>query len=1005
MGEAPSACAKNGDFMEIFENSAAHDEKRERDRADTQGHSLNTQSPEEIGWLTRKMRLSVNRRLIDKNVLGIEGAFKFGFEPHQLDVMELLANVMQGYAYSAEFKGPRNNQNFRATDLLSVDIDGTMTLDQAVDDPFVAAHGTFIYTTASHTQEEHRFRIGFALERTIEDGAEMRAAVRSLILKFGSDPTASEPARIFFGNRNAEVVWLNGGISNNLLDQLIQQGRGADQSDMDFAKRASSRSNWPLPDDQQLVSANGVTGTLNDFPRSESLYCPRHKDTHPSAFVIVNRNGQKGIHCKACAQSFWPAEARDKYDFYSFEAAARDVKKIPRPAADIDAFFDWSPGRQELSAAKIRFVEERYLDDFPISAGATFIKSPKGTGKTQMLKRVLQREPGRFLLIGHRRTLIRSTCNKLGLDCYLTEDGQQSAVRQDRYGVCLDSLLKIKTDTPYDYILIDESEQVLAHFLSSTIAEKRIPVLHRFIHLISRAKRVVALDADLSWNSFLRICEWRQKAAVSGQNTILINTFRSPRGTIRMIPTKQQLFAEVHKAVGANKRCFVTANSRATIERLEAVLRKSYPDMALIAITSATVKKLDDNVRAFLDDPRLESTKYQVVLASPSLGTGVDLSFEREQDHFDVVFGLFQPLILTHFDCDQQLARVRSPREVRVFIDPSKFSFETDLEAVTSDALHYEMMGHLIKGYSPEGRVEYHEWRNNDPLFRIAASVLSSQRASKNDLKANFIEYVRRQGWEVKSISSNFAAHQAGTVAWAMGTELAQAKAIGRLMEARSMSDEEFEEVSDTLKEDDFVDDSTRASFTRSFIERFYRENISPELIDFDDNGHTRRKVRLFEQLIDKRFLELKVKMAFDVFSSESQSPELIANRGVKELFTTALLAKTPYYSLGEFNLDAECRTEDLTEFVDYVRKHAITFETQFDRPVRADLAEKPISQLRGIFHEIGLGLIKTRTETIGGKKSYLYGIKKEHFDLMVDIAERRRKANHREKQPRSASS
>ncbi|RWM10428.1 plasmid replication protein, CyRepA1 family [Mesorhizobium sp.] len=991
--------------MEIFDESAVREQSERQNSADTQGRCSEAQRPEEISWLTRKMRLSINRRLIDKNVFGNKGAFTLGFEPHQLDVMELLDEVLQGYAYSAEYKGPRNNQNFRATDLLSVDIDGTMTLDQAVDDPFVAAHGTFIYTTASHTPEKHHFRIGFALARTIEDGAEMRAAVRSLILKFGSDPNASEPARIFYGNRKAEVVWLNGGIPSYQLDQLIQQGRGADQSDMDFARRASSRSSWPLPDDQQLVSAKGVIGTLSDFPRSESLYCPRHKDTHPSAFVIVNRNGQKGIHCKACAQSFWPAQATDKYDFYSFEAAARDVKRIPRPADDIDAFFDWSPGRQELSAANIRFVEERYLDDFPIPAGATFIKSPKGTGKTQMLKRVLQREPGRFLLIGHRRTLIRSTCNKLGLDCYLTEDGQQSAVRQDRYGVCLDSLLKIKTDTPYDYILIDESEQVLAHFLSSTIAEKRIPVLHRFIHLISRAKRVVALDADLSWNSFLRICEWRQKAAVPGENTILINTFRRPRGTIRVVPTKQQLVAEVHKAVGAKKRCFVTANSRAAIERLEASLRKTYSDVALIAITSTTVKKLDDNVRAFLDDPRLESTKYQVVLASPSLGTGVDLSFEREQDHFDVVFGLFEPLVLTHFDCDQQLARVRAPKEVRVFIDPSRFGFETDLEAVTSDALHYEMMGHLIKGYSPEGRVEYHEWRHNDPLFRIAASVLSSQRASKNDLKTNFIEYVGRQGWEVKSVPSNFAAHQAGTVAWAMGKKLARAEAIRRLMDARSMTDEEFEQVSATLKEDDFVDDDTRASFTRSFIERFYQANISPELIDLDDNGHMRSQVMLFEQLIDKKFLELKVKMAFDVFSSESQSPGLIANRGTKGLFTTALLAKTPYYSLGEFNLDAECRTEDLTEFVDYVRKHAITFETQFDRPVRADLAEKPISQLKAVFHEIGLDLIKTRTESIGGQKSYLYGIRRDYFDQMIDIAERRRAADRREIQPRPVSS
>ncbi|TIW03839.1 MAG: hypothetical protein E5V77_02310 [Mesorhizobium sp.] len=319
--------------------------------------------------------------------------------------------------------------------------------------------------------------------------------------------------------------------------------------------------------------------------------------------------------------------------------------------------------------------------------------------------------------------------------------------------------------------------------------------------------------------------------------------------------------------------------------------------------------------------------------------------------------------------------------------------------------MHYEMMGHLIKGYSPEGRIEYHEWRHSDPLFRIAASVLSSQRASKNDLKINFIEYVSRQGWEVKSVPTKGAVHRTGTVAWALGKKLTRAKAIGRLMNAKSMSDDEFAQVSATLKDDNFIDDGTRASFTRSFIERFYRYDISPDLIELDDNGHMRSRVILFEQLIDKKLLELKVKMAFDVFSSEIQSPELIKSRGLKELFTAALLAKTPYYSLGEFKSGAECRTEDLGEFVDYIRKHAITFETQFDRPVRADLAEKPISQLKVVFDEIGLGLINTRTETIDGKKSYLYGIKKEHLDLMIGLAERRRKAIHCDKPSTSASS
>ncbi|RWE84229.1 MAG: hypothetical protein EOS63_03655 [Mesorhizobium sp.] len=977
--------------MEIFDETANYQQDQRQAHADALGHCSAAQRPEGISWLTRKMRLSINRRLIDQNERGDEGAFKFGFEPHQLDVKGLLGNIQLGYAYSAEFNGSRSNRNFVASDVLSIDIDGTMTLDQAVDDPFVASHATFIYTTVSHTPEKHHFRIGFALERTIVDRDELRAATRSLILKFGSDPNASDPSRIFFGNRSAEWVYFDGGIPTALLDELIAQGHGADKSDIESPRLASTRSNLSIREDQILVSAQGVSGPLRQFKRSEPLHCPFHKDEHASAFVIENKRGQKGIRCSACVQSFWATGYHDHYDFYSFEKAARAILQFPKLKSDLDEYFPHEDRDDFLSAARIEFVDEERLEPIQFLPGATFIRSPKGSGKTKRLQDLVSQERGRILLIGHRRTLIRSTCNDLGLECYLTEG--ESNRSQDRYGICLDSLMKVKTDKPYDYILIDESEQVLAHFLSSTMAEKRLPVLHRLMHLISSAKSVIALDADLSWNSFRRICEWRSKPDQLGNNRLIINTFRDEgRGTIHMVPTKRQLVGEIHNAIAEGKRCFVTANNRGFIEKLEKSILAKSPEVALIAITSTTVQREDELIKSFLANPKLEAPKYQVVLASPSLGTGVDFTFKRECDRFDIVFGMFDPLLLTHMDCDQQLARVRSPKEVRVFVTPAKFTFETDLDSVTADALSFEMMGHLIKGYDARGAVRYHDQAESDPLLRIAASVLSVERASKNNLKGHFILYARRQGWDIAHVRQDDAVYEAGTLAWTVGSELHRAEAARRLLEGRSLTDEEFEEVRASLDEDDPIEDALRASYTRSVIERFYRQALTEELIALDDNGRFRRRVRLYEALIDRELLKVKLLMASQSKPEDLRRATLLPHQTLKEHFIAELLATTSLYSGGEFDLDAECGAGDLTDFVVCMEKYAQVYETQFGKPVRADLQQKPMSQLRTILKMVGLSLSRSRTTSTGGVKTYLYQIARQSYARMEEIADRRRR-------------
>jgi hypothetical protein len=151
----------------------------------------------------RRLKLSINCGIIDKNAAN-PLAFVEGFENVELTPDELMSEIAAGHSICAQLKGPRRTANFLAADVACVDVDRGLTLDEALGHPLVTGHALLLHTTASHTSEHNRFRVLFALPRTVENPAEMKALLRSLALRLSGDPAATDPTRIFFGNRAAK---------------------------------------------------------------------------------------------------------------------------------------------------------------------------------------------------------------------------------------------------------------------------------------------------------------------------------------------------------------------------------------------------------------------------------------------------------------------------------------------------------------------------------------------------------------------------------------------------------------------------------------------------------------------------------------------------------------------------------------------------------------------------------------------------------------------------------
>jgi hypothetical protein len=103
-----------------------------------------------------------------------------------------------------------------------VDIDKNFTLQQLLQDPFYLKYGSGFYTTPSHTNSNHRFRIIHILENPITNVKEMEFLLRGLIELYGSDKACKDGCRLFYGTINATHSDFTGKtLPQEIVDSLV----------------------------------------------------------------------------------------------------------------------------------------------------------------------------------------------------------------------------------------------------------------------------------------------------------------------------------------------------------------------------------------------------------------------------------------------------------------------------------------------------------------------------------------------------------------------------------------------------------------------------------------------------------------------------------------------------------------------------------------------------------------------------------------------------------------
>ena len=114
----------------------------------------------------------------------------------------------------------KRNDNLMTQDLIALDFDNDTvdlfyrTIDDALNDSFIKDNASFLYTTFSHTEEHHKYRVVFKLNRTLTNNEQVSKLYTELLKKYPeADQSIKDSSRFFFGGK--EYYEIN---FNNTLD-------------------------------------------------------------------------------------------------------------------------------------------------------------------------------------------------------------------------------------------------------------------------------------------------------------------------------------------------------------------------------------------------------------------------------------------------------------------------------------------------------------------------------------------------------------------------------------------------------------------------------------------------------------------------------------------------------------------------------------------------------------------------------------------------------------------
>lgn len=407
---------------------------------------------------------------------------------------------------------------------------------------------------------------------------------------------------------------------------------------------------------------------------------------------------------------------------------------------------------EELFTSKnIMRVNSNYLpDNIEIKEGLTVIKSPMGSGKTHLIRNILESQAGcRAAYILPLITLADATARKLHAVNY-QHVGASELIKAARAVCVINSIDKFKGATAYDFLVLDEIEGILNLITSSLIKDKKA-LIEAFDNLVRKSKKIICMDANLSPASVEFVRAALKRVGKSGVNeTLILNEYkRFKGGLVHKYPTQESICLAIKQAVREGKKLFIPTNSMQLAQKIEEIVLQENPALKVKAVHSETNK---EETAYFLNHIEDEHVKYDIVIASPSLTSGVSIELTKEgYKHFDAVYGLFltdgnNGHLPNVFNSVQQLGRVRYATELNVWTEKKVYrELISDKQKLLANKKK-----ELLAYYEPNADLNLEK----TPYVELYLGTFSRSNFLQKNAALSLDMLLEQDGWQIAPVST-----------------------------------------------------------------------------------------------------------------------------------------------------------------------------------------------------------------------------------------------------------
>ncbi len=237
-----------------------------------------------------------------------------------------------------------------------------------------------------------------------------------------------------------------------------------------------------------------------------------------------------------------------------------------------------------------------------------------GAGKTQLMAARIKKM-SYAAYITHRAALVADACKTLGLESY--KDGD---IYADKIGICINSLLKFAAAVRGMPLFIDEARQVYDTIINSSTIENRRALIDCFIGILESAPSIHLADANMNDEA---LAFYRKHC---GGKTIHLIEATAVESKVNhwLLPDLDACKFSILKKLGQGGRGLVGCTSEKEAKKTRLFLIKNGVDPKRILLCYSK-NKGDKRVAAFLADVNGEGVKYDVIIHTSVLGSGVSV--------------------------------------------------------------------------------------------------------------------------------------------------------------------------------------------------------------------------------------------------------------------------------------------------------------------------------------------------------------------------------------------